>query len=68
MSDLLGIGLSGVRAYRTALAAVADNVANAENPGYARRDVRISDGVNASAKSPIYAELTGHGIGELTIL
>jgi flagellar hook-associated protein 1 len=56
VSDLLGIGLSGVRAYRTALAAVADNVANAENPGYARREVRISESVSAGTKSPVYAE------------
>lgn len=44
MSDLLQIGLSGVSAYRTALAAVGDNVANAEVEGYARRSVRLSDG------------------------
>jgi flagellar hook-associated protein 1 FlgK len=64
MSDLLGIGLSGVRAYRTALAAVADNVANAENPGYARRDVRITEGVNSGAKSPIYSESLQFGGSE----
>lgn len=56
MSDLLGIGLSGVTAYRTALAAVADNVANAENPGYARRDVRLREGINTGSRSPIYNE------------
>ncbi|MDO9488621.1 MAG: flagellar hook-associated protein FlgK [Sphingomonadaceae bacterium] len=44
MSDLLSIGLSGVSAYRTALAAVGDNVANAENEGYARRSVRFAEG------------------------
>ena len=42
MSDLLGIGLSGLTAYRSALAAVGENVANAETPGYARRSVRLS--------------------------
>jgi flagellar hook-associated protein 1 FlgK len=56
MSDLLSIGLSGVTAYRTALAAVADNVANAENPGYARRDVRLKEGINSGSESPIYRE------------
>jgi flagellar hook-associated protein 1 FlgK len=56
MSDLLGIGLSGVRAYKTAIAAVADNVANAETPGYARRDVRIREGMNSGSTSPIYQE------------
>lgn len=43
MSDLLNIGLSGVSAYRTALAAVGDNVANAEVKGYARRTVVLSE-------------------------
>jgi flagellar hook-associated protein 1 FlgK len=56
MSDLLTIGLSGVTAYKTALAAVADNVANAETPGYARREVRIREGLNSGATSPIYRE------------
>ena len=56
MSDLLSIGLSGVTAYRTALAAVADNVANAENPGYARREVRLKEGINSGSESSIYRE------------
>ncbi|PSJ39652.1 flagellar hook-associated protein FlgK [Allosphingosinicella deserti] len=56
MSDLLAIGLSGVTAYRTALAAVADNVANAENPGYARREVRLREGINTGSRSPLYRE------------
>lgn len=56
MSDLLSIGLSGVRAYKTALAAVSDNVANAENPGYSRREVSLREGINTGSKSPIYAE------------
>ncbi|MFC3714146.1 flagellar hook-associated protein FlgK [Sphingoaurantiacus capsulatus] len=43
MSDLLSIGLSGVSAYRTALAAVGDNVANAEVEGYSRRSVRLTE-------------------------
>ena len=56
MSDLLSIGLSGVTAYRTALAAVGGNVANAETPGYARREARIREGMNAGSRSPIYRE------------
>ncbi|MDP8914628.1 MAG: flagellar basal body protein, partial [Pseudomonadota bacterium] len=56
MSDLLSIGLSGVRAYKTAIAAVADNVANAETPGYARREVRLREGMNSGSESPIYRE------------
>lgn len=43
MSDLLSIGASGVNAYRTALSAIGDNVANAETAGYARRTVTIGE-------------------------
>src|SRR4051812_23094060 len=56
MSDLLTLGLSGVTAYRNALAAVGDNVANAETPGYARREVRLREGGNSGGSSPIYRE------------
>jgi len=56
MSDLLTLGLSGVTAYRNALAAVGDNVANAETPGYARREVKLREGVNSGSSSPIYRE------------
>lgn len=43
MSDLLSIGLSGVTAYQNALSVVGDNVANAQTPGYARRDVTLRE-------------------------
>ena len=56
MSDLLTLGLSGVTAYRNALAAVGDNVANAETPGYARRVVNLREGINSGGSSPIYRE------------
>jgi flagellar hook-associated protein 1 FlgK len=56
MSDLLGLGLSGVTAYRTALSAIGDNVANAETPGYARRDVRLRESTNSGSRSPLYRE------------
>lgn len=39
MSDLLSIGSSGLAAYRNALNAVGENVANADTPGYTRRTV-----------------------------
>ena len=44
MTDLIGIGASGVLAYRDALAVIGDNVANATTPGYVRRtlDLRIA--------------------------
>lgn len=37
MSDLLGIGASGVRAYQGALSTTSDNIANAGTTGYVRR-------------------------------
>ena len=43
MSDLLSIGASGVRAYSTALAAVGNNVSNADTPGYTRRTVSMTE-------------------------
>lgn len=57
MSDLLNIGSSAVSAYRSALAAVGENVANAETPGYARRSIRLSqaDG-GGSSPDPIYRD------------
>lgn len=55
-SDLLGIGASGVSAYRTALGAIGDNVANAETPGYARREVRLTESAIVKGRSAVYKE------------
>ncbi|MGA9582007.1 MAG: flagellar hook-associated protein FlgK [Allosphingosinicella sp.] len=57
MSDLLNIGSSAVSAYRSALAAVGENVANAETPGYARRSIKLgqADG-GGSSPDPIYRD------------
>jgi len=54
MSDLLGIGASAVATYRSALAVVGDNVANAETEGYARRNVSIRPSAAAGAINPLY--------------
>lgn len=43
MSDLLGIGRSGVVAYRAALSTVGENVSNAETEGYTRRTVSLTE-------------------------
>src|SRR3546814_17021191 len=56
MSDLLPLGSSGFSAYRSALAAIGENVANAETPGEARRQVRLTQSTNAGSESPIYRE------------
>lgn len=41
MSDLLGIGSSGISAYQRALATVSNNIANVNTEGYTRQDVSI---------------------------
>ena len=43
MSDLLGIGASGVRAYQNALTTVSENIANAATPGYAKRTADLRE-------------------------
>ncbi|WP_315760942.1 flagellar hook-associated protein FlgK [Sphingomonas sp. Y38-1Y] len=43
MSDLLGIGASGVRAYQGALATASDNIANAGTVGYVRRSPTLRE-------------------------
>jgi flagellar hook-associated protein 1 FlgK len=48
VSDLLGIGASGVRSYQTALSAIGQNVSNADTPGYTRRTVTLTENVTGS--------------------
>jgi len=43
VSDLISIGRSGVLAYREAMAAVGENVSNANTDGYARRVVTLKE-------------------------
>ncbi|MCW2388263.1 flagellar hook-associated protein 1 FlgK [Sphingobium sp. B11D3B] len=50
-SDLLQIGASGTRAYQAAMGAIADNIANAETPGYSRRTIALSE--SAAGNSPM---------------
>jgi len=57
-SDLLSIGASGLRAYRTALAATGDNIANAQTPGYARRSARIEEIAIGALPNPLYRNTT----------
>ncbi len=54
MTDLLAIGASGLRAYRASLAAVGDNIANAQTQGYARRSVRLEEVAIGSASNVLY--------------
>ncbi|UAK26063.1 flagellar hook-associated protein FlgK [Sphingomonas nostoxanthinifaciens] len=43
MSDLISIGRSGINAYQGALAAVGENVTNANTDGYAKRIVTLKE-------------------------
>lgn len=66
MSDLLSIGISGIRAYTAGMATVSDNIANAQTPGFARRTVQIAENqpiqphtLYASQVGPQGARVTG---------
>lgn len=48
MSDLLGIGYSGLKAYSRALSTIGDNIANAQTPGYARRRLEMMEAASGS--------------------
>jgi flagellar hook-associated protein 1 FlgK len=61
MSDLLGIGASGVRAYGAALAAVGNNVSNADTPGYTRRQVTLEQNTSANATQLYYTNKVQFG-------
>ena len=41
MPDILGIGSSGLTAYRKLLETVGSNIVNANTEGYVRRDVSL---------------------------
>ncbi len=63
MTDLLGIGASGVRAIQGALNAVGDNVANADTKGYVRRTVRLAT-LGAGGTAPLQRlPVVGSGVG-----
>lgn len=55
MTDMLGIGASGVRAYQTALSTTSENVANAGNTAYVRRTTTLAEVAGG-------ASLTGNGV------
>ncbi|HWI87271.1 MAG TPA: flagellar hook-associated protein FlgK [Sphingomonas sp.] len=54
MSDLISIGRSGVLAYRDALAGISENVVNANNEGFARRQVTMKEQTAASGPMFLY--------------
>lgn len=54
MSDLLSIGKSGVLAYRDALSGISENVVNANNDGFARRQVTIKEQTSSAGPQYLY--------------
>jgi flagellar hook-associated protein 1 FlgK len=62
MTDLLTIASSGLSGYRAALAAVGENVAGADAPGFARRDVRLASASSDPAGPLDAARGTGLGV------
>ena len=61
MSDLLQIGRSGVLAYQGALAAVGENVTNADTDGFARRQVVLSEQKASGGAYQIYRTSAAFG-------
>lgn len=63
MTDLLGIGSSALAAYRDALNAVGENVANAQTPGYARRRVVLEEATTVASGDLAYrSQITFNGV------
>lgn len=54
MTDLLSIGASGTKAYRAALAAISENISNADTANYARRSIRMSESAVSTSTSVFY--------------
>src|SRR3546814_12537068 len=61
MSDLFIIGASGTKAYRTAMAAVSENIANASTEGYSRRSVTTVESGSSTATMAVYISRANFG-------
>lgn len=62
MTDLLSIGLSGVRVYSRALEAMGNNTANAMTPGYVRRTTDLSQILSGSGAPTELQRGGGNGV------
>ncbi|HVI98162.1 MAG TPA: flagellar hook-associated protein FlgK [Sphingomonas sp.] len=62
MTDLLGIGASGVRAYQTAISTTSENIANAGTAGYVRRTTDMREVASASRSYNGLAPVVGSGV------
>ena len=61
MSDLFIIGASGTKAYRTAMAAISENIANASTDGYSRRSVTTVESGSSTATMATYVAKANFG-------
>jgi flagellar hook-associated protein 1 FlgK len=61
MSDLFVIGASGTRAYRAAMGAVSENIANANSDGYSRRSVTTIESGASTATMALYISRANFG-------
>lgn len=61
MSDLFVIGASGTKAYRAAMAAISENIANASTAGYARRTVTTVESGSSTATMATYTARANFG-------
>lgn len=61
MSDLFIIGASGTKAYRTAMAAISENIANASTAGYARRSITTVESGASTATMSLYVARANFG-------
>ena len=61
MSSIIDIARSGVMAYQTALSVTAENIANVNTEGYARRDVMLTP-LAGGQMTPISAGTLGQGV------
>ena len=62
MSDILGLGASGVRGYSRALQTISDNIANAQTPGYARRNTVLAEQVGSGQQVLYRAQVGPNGV------
>ncbi|PZU13276.1 MAG: flagellar hook-associated protein FlgK [Sphingobium sp.] len=61
MSDLFIIGASGTKAYRSAMAAISENISNASTPGFARRSVTTAESGASTATMATYVTNANFG-------
>ena len=62
MVDILGIGASGLSAYRKLLETVGGNITNATTDGYVRRDVQLSVAGDSTMMPTSAPSTSGSGV------